>query len=108
MQKILIAATVLCLSGVPAFAANAPACTDSSLSSTQAHIGNLTGRAQKKATRELEAAKLALKDGNAKKCSRIMARIEASLAPSTAAPAKSAPAQQPSLPDEADPLPDEN
>jgi hypothetical protein len=80
MKTLLITTVALGLMYSPSFAAKrGPPCDQPSLQQVKADISSLSGKAKKKATRQLERAEQALKEGNGKKCSRILAKIESNL-----------------------------
>jgi hypothetical protein len=87
MNKLVCAAAVLLVTSLPVYGAAGPTCDQASLTQMETDIGSLGGKEQKKAKKQLDKAKQALKDGKTKKCNGIMKRIQASLKPSSSAPA---------------------
>ena len=96
MNKLVCAAAVLLVTTLPVYGAASPDCDQASLTKMETDIGSLGGKEQKKAKKQLDKAKQAMKDGKTKRCANIMKRIEASLKPSSAAPAT----QENAAPDE--------
>jgi hypothetical protein len=87
MKKVVIAATVaLFLTSFLVQAAKSLTCDQATLTKVEADIGSMSGKDAKKASKQLDQAKQAFKDGKMKKCTNIMKKLQASLK-STSAPA---------------------
>lgn len=56
--------------------ARAAACDQATLSKLETELGAISGKAGKQAMKKLDKAKQALKDGNTKKCGRLLERIK--------------------------------
>jgi hypothetical protein len=79
MRKAAVAAAavmILLVSSVHARAAGPVACDQATLSKLETELGAMSGKAGKQAMKKLDKAKQALKDGNTKKCGRLLERIK--------------------------------
>ena len=89
MNKVVIATAVaLFLASFPVQAAQNLTCDQAALTKIETDIGSMSGKDAKKASKQLDKAKQAFKDGNSKKCANIMKKLQASLksAPAAGAP----------------------
>ena len=92
MNKVVIATAVaLFLASFPVQAAQNLTCDQAALTKIETDIGSMSGKDAKKASKQLDKAKQAFKDGNSKKCASIMKKLQASLK-SSPAPAAVRPA----------------
>jgi hypothetical protein len=92
MQKVVIAATVtLFLASFPVQAAQSLNCDQDTLTKVEADIGSMSGKDAKKASKQLDKAKQAFKQGNTKKCGSVLKKLQASLKSSSAPAAEGAP-----------------
>ena len=95
MNKVVIAtAVVLFLASFPVQAAQNLTCDQAALTKIETDIGSMSGKDAKKASKQLDKAKQAFKDGNSKKCASIMKKLQASLKSSPAPAAGAPPADQ--------------
>jgi len=95
MNKVVIATAVaLFLASFPVQAAQNLTCDQAALTKIETDIGSMSGKDAKKASKQLDKAKQAFKDGNSKKCASIMKKLQASLKSSPAPAAGAPPADQ--------------
>ena len=87
-----IAATVtLFLASFPVQAAQSLTCDQATLIKVEADIGSMSGDDAKKASKQLDRAKQALKEGKTRRCANIMKKLQASLKSSSKPAAEGAP-----------------
>lgn len=79
MNKIALTVAAFLLTQAPVYAAASSTCDQASLSKMETDIGQLSGRVQKKAKKQLDKAREAMKSGDIKKCGKHMSKIQASL-----------------------------
>ena len=78
MNKVVIATAVaLFLASFPVQAAQNLTCDQAALTKIETDIGSMSGKDAKKASKQLDKAKQAFKDGNSKKCASIMRQASA-------------------------------
>ena len=77
MQRVLVcAALTLLVSFSGAQAAGNMACDQATLSKLEAEVGAMSGKEGKQAMKRLDKAKQAFKDGDTKKCMRLIGRVK--------------------------------
>src|SRR6185436_12526067 len=92
MKKVVIAATVtLFLLSFPVQEAQSLTCDQAALTKVETDIGSMSGNDAKKASKQLDRAKQALKEGKTRRCANIMKKLQAPLKSSSKPAAEGAP-----------------